>query len=559
MENENIPNGANESENLNSPKPKSYKKFLYFTLAVAIIIAGVVFLLKPTIDRWQQAGLSSAASMKAQIRLQELQNIKSEIKNKGAKWEAGDNEIFQLSDEERKKRANLIPEQTLQTVGVFETDTLETVSESVDWRNNFGNYVTPIKNQGSCGSCWAFAVTAGTESHNLIKNNTLSADLNLSEQTVLSCSGAGSCSGGSSGAASNFARDTGIPVEACYPYTGTNGVCTNACANWQSSAYKISSIISVPQDVEAMKQAIDTHGPILTVFNVYSDFYSYRSGVYSYTTGSYVGGHGVLIVGYDNVGQYFIVKNSWGTGWGESGFFRIAFSELNSVVNFGRSSLAYSSVVPQINSISVTSPNGGENWESGSLTSKAITWTYSGDSSATVKIELLKNGVAVKTLASSVAVSNKSFNWNLPTDLTSGSDYQIKITSNGNGVSDVSDGTFTIAPIVTSLNLSYPVGGEIIKAGITKMNIKWSFTGNPGISLKIDLLKGGNFVRSIVTGVNTSVGSYNWRVPKDLAAGSDYKVRITSNTNSSYNSTSENFSITLSTTEPVSPRPAKKK
>jgi C1A family cysteine protease len=68
---------------------------------------------------------------------------------------------------------------------------------------------------------------------------------------------------------------------------------------------------------------------------------NYKSGVYSYTSGKELGGHGVLLVGYNDAGQYFIVKNSWGPGWGEDGFFRIAYSELKSVCNFGLSTIAY--------------------------------------------------------------------------------------------------------------------------------------------------------------------------------------------------------------------------
>ena len=74
---------------------------------------------------------------------------------------------------------------------------------------------------------------------------------------------------------------------------------------------------------------------------VYNDFYSYRSGVYSYTTGSYLGAHAVLVVGYDDVNQCFIVKNSWGTGWGEAGYFMIAYSEVGGTSNFAYSALAY--------------------------------------------------------------------------------------------------------------------------------------------------------------------------------------------------------------------------
>jgi hypothetical protein len=74
---------------------------------------------------------------------------------------------------------------------------------------------------------------------------------------------------------------------------------------------------------------------------VYNDFYAYRSGVYSYTTGSYVGAHAVLTVGYDDEKQAFIVKNSWGSGWGEAGYFMIAYSEVGGTSRFGYSALVY--------------------------------------------------------------------------------------------------------------------------------------------------------------------------------------------------------------------------
>jgi hypothetical protein len=93
--------------------------------------------------------------------------------------------------------------------------------------------------------------------------------------------------------------------------------------------------------VQDLKNALYTYGPVLATFYVYNDFFSYRSGVYTYTTGSYAGAHAVLIVGYDDTQQAFIVKNSWGTGWGESGYFLIAYSEVGGTSNFAYSAIAY--------------------------------------------------------------------------------------------------------------------------------------------------------------------------------------------------------------------------
>jgi C1A family cysteine protease len=75
--------------------------------------------------------------------------------------------------------------------------------------------------------------------------------------------------------------------------------------------------------------------------NVYNDFFSYVSGIYSYTKGRLAGGHVVLIVGYDDANEYFIVKNSWGDEWGDAGYFKIAYSQLTSVVKFGQYTILY--------------------------------------------------------------------------------------------------------------------------------------------------------------------------------------------------------------------------
>jgi C1A family cysteine protease len=280
----------------------------------------------------------------------EIDEIRRAINSRGAKWIAQDNPISLLPKEERRKRLGALEEPALpEGMGSELFYAPASLPSLFDWRNASGNnFVTPIRDQGSCGSCWAFAVTAALESKALITFNRPGTNLNLSEQIVVSCSGAGNCSGGSPRTASNFLKTTGTNLESCYPYTAQNGNCSSACPNWQNSTYKINDWSDVssgsPPTASALKNALYTSGPVVAVFDVYTDFFSYRSGVYSYVTGSYEGGHAILIVGWNDADSAFIVKNSWDATWGESGYFRIAYSELTGTTRFARSSYAYGSV-----------------------------------------------------------------------------------------------------------------------------------------------------------------------------------------------------------------------
>ena len=152
---------------------------------------------------------------------------------------------------------------------------------------------------------------------------------------LISCGGGGSCGGGTIDDSADFFKYTGLPVESCYPYTATNGTCSKACSNWHANTYRISSYQEVSAIESSLKTALYNYGPLATTMAVFEDFFSYHSGVYHYVAGGLAGYHAVLLVGYDDAGQYFIVKNSWGTWWGESGFFRIAYSELHSGSGLG--------------------------------------------------------------------------------------------------------------------------------------------------------------------------------------------------------------------------------
>ena len=267
---------------------------------------------------------------------EQIKSVQEAIKKAGAKWTAGETSVS-FTPEDWKYLVGLNFEPV--NAPPIELEAAETLPPALDWRAANGNYVTAARDQKKCGSCWAFSMTGALESYSLLKKHTPDVDLDLSEQVMVSCSGAGSCNGGRLTA--GFLQKTGLPVEAAYPYTGTDGTCAAAAAGWQDSAYKIGAWGSVSQNLTSIKTALIKYGPLPIAMQVYEDFMHYKTGIYSYTTGKKLGGHAILLVGYNDEEKYFIVKNSWTPGWGENGFFRIAYSEMNSVVSFGLSTIAY--------------------------------------------------------------------------------------------------------------------------------------------------------------------------------------------------------------------------
>ena len=320
----------------------------------------------------------------------EIDDIHAAIKAKGAKWIADTTAIQQLTDAQKISRLGLVvtPPATAAAQGkilksVAATPLWSAPSGGYDWRNVGGtDYVTPAKDQGGCGDCWAFAATAALESYTLI-NGRYDANLDLSEQVLVSCAGAGNCKGGPLDLAATYLKNTGLPADSAYPYTGGIGTCSNAAAGWQQNTDKINGwswLTNGTPTLDTIKNGIYTYGPAVIAMEVYSDFYAYKSGVYSYTTGKDLGGHAVLVIGYfDSAaypgGGYFIVKNSWGNTWGEGygsepgGYFRIAYSELTSPVKFGSQSVIYTrSATPCTYSITEASVSPGYAKASGTVT-----------------------------------------------------------------------------------------------------------------------------------------------------------------------------------------------
>jgi C1A family cysteine protease len=266
-----------------------------------------------------------------------LAGLQDSIRSAKARWTAGETSVSGLPESEWSRLAGL---DTTPPTGPQAPDPqLKWLPRAVDWRDNGGNFVTPARDQGGCGSCWSFAMTGALESYVLRKRNTPGADLDLSEQVYVSCSSVGSCKGGV--LLPVFLKHEGLPPESAYPYAAGNGSCANAKPGWEKQAYKIDGWGLVWPSLSRIKAALAHYGPLPTSMQVYSDFLSYKSGIYSRVGGKRVGGHAVLLVGYNDDEEYFIVKNSWGPDWGENGFFRIDYSQMHSMVIFGVTTVAY--------------------------------------------------------------------------------------------------------------------------------------------------------------------------------------------------------------------------
>lgn len=218
--------------------------------------------------------------------------------------------------------------------------------------------VNEIRDQSACGSCWAFgAVEAATDRICIATNGTLK--VHLSANDMLSCctSCGDGCNGGYPPSAWSYLQQTGVvsggnygdeSLCSMYPFpqcdhhvSGKYGPCPSAEYNTPSCTHKCDAkstynvtftadkhkFKSVHQStgITAIQTEIMTYGPVEADFDVYEDFLTYTSGVYQHTTGSYLGGHAVKILGWgvDNGTPYWTVANSWNEDWGNNGFFNI--------------------------------------------------------------------------------------------------------------------------------------------------------------------------------------------------------------------------------------------
>lgn len=256
-------------------------------------------------------------SYRERVFLENLAKIKLHNSNKMNTYTMGVNQFTAMTQEEfiQAYLGTIVPTENI----VADNSNDVPIVGDVDWTSQ--GAVTPIKNQGSCGSCWAFSTTGALEGLSKLAYGELKS---FSEQQLVDCSakyGNMACNGGLMDNAFKFVRDNGIVLESEYPYKAVKQTCAIA-----TGSFKISGFTDI-RDCNTLATAL-VGRPISVAVDA-SNWSPYKSGVFSNCKTSL--NHGVLLVGLTD--QYWVIKNSWGTSWGANGFIWLARGNTCGVCN----------------------------------------------------------------------------------------------------------------------------------------------------------------------------------------------------------------------------------
>lgn len=271
----------------------------------------------------------------------EVERINHAIMQERAEWSAADNKFSRLDPSERRSRAGVLLPKAMPGDRFYQPPAARLAPGALpsyfNWADQGGvKWVTPPKDQGSCNSCWAFGNVAAFESaihiaedRPVLPNDTI----DLSEQFMVDCS-AGHCDFWYTNQAANFLVDPGVPYESFRGYQGTVGTCNYQQPELFRELISLdgwSWVTTDTADVATLKAAVYER-PIGVGMKICDDFEVYDTGVYKHVLGGcgeelFKRGHFVLLVGWNDADESWIVKNSWGDDWGENGYFRIKWSE----------------------------------------------------------------------------------------------------------------------------------------------------------------------------------------------------------------------------------------
>lgn len=215
-------------------------------------------------------------------------------------------------------------------VNIRESDKKYDLPSYFSWRDiNGTDYTTPIKNQAPAPTCEAYALIASLETKMQYHLGKI-YNPDLSEAHLFFYPG-GSIRAGYVNIidAANYLVEHGVPDEGCFPDPHRPyDFSFESLRGWENRTVKIKEWGWVEHSQEEMKKALIEHGPLIVCMYFWKDFYYYHGGIYRHKWGRLAGGHVMAIVGYDDEEKCWIIKNSWGTGWGEDGWLRIDYDSL---------------------------------------------------------------------------------------------------------------------------------------------------------------------------------------------------------------------------------------
>lgn len=299
---------------------KSIKsKWVSGLLIAAVLVAFFSVISLESIQKEDRAidPVSKRAEIKAKIEAME-----AEIEAKGHTFSVGVNPAMQYELEQlctfREELSCPSPFADENMHNVFSSNSLSTLPSS------YTGYCGPVVNQGSCGGAWAIAAASLLESAIFKKDSIV---VNLSEQQLISCNPYGwGCNGGSW--ANDLLVSPGAALESCFPYVAMDAPCDTSCPTpYQAQSWGYVNGSNDVPSVEEIKQAIYDYGSVQVGVYVTSSFQAYTAGVFSdcEKKKKINVNHIVILCGWDDAKGAWLLKNSWGTGWGESGFMWILY------------------------------------------------------------------------------------------------------------------------------------------------------------------------------------------------------------------------------------------
>jgi cathepsin B len=261
-------------------------------------------------------------------------------------WKAGVNaRMVNTPIEQVKQWLGVLPDYDKNVLPQRDTPVRQDIPTNFDAREAWSQCksIAHIRDQGPCGSCWAFGGVEAMSDRICIASGQ-KEQVELSAEDLVSCCGfecGMGCNGGYPSGAWSYAVETGLVTENNYPYNfkecdhhvnGTLPPCpstqpTPRCdkSKLSSTVYKFKNSYGVSSSDAAIQTEIMNNGPVEGAFSVYEDFLAYKSGVYQHKTGSMLGGHAIKIMGWgeENGTPYWLVANSWNEDWGDKGTFKI--------------------------------------------------------------------------------------------------------------------------------------------------------------------------------------------------------------------------------------------